>query len=47
MKLELIRFLKRLDTGCERIKVVKDGFLVVVNISRERVATAEINEAGL
>lgn len=47
MKLEPIRFLKRLDMGCERIKVVKDGFLVVVNNSRVRVARAEISEAGL
>lgn len=46
MKLEPIRFLKRLDMGCERIKVVKDGFLVVNN-SRDSVARAEISEAGL
>lgn len=47
LKLEPTRFLKRLDVGCERIKVVRDGFLVVIKNSRDRVARTEISEAGL
>ena len=47
MKLEPTIFLKRLEVGCERIKVVKDGFLVVIKNSRDRVVRTEFSEAGL
>lgn len=42
-----LRFPERLDVGCERTKVIKDDFLVLISNNRVRVARTEINEAGL
>lgn len=47
LKLELTRFLERLDVECERTKVVKGGFLVVIGNGRNGVARTEVSEAGL
>lgn len=47
MKLELIRFLERLDVECERIEVVKGGFLVVISNGRNGVVRIEVSEVGL
>lgn len=47
LKLELTRFLERLDVECERTEVVKGGFLVVISNGRNGVARTEVSEAGL
>lgn len=47
LKLELIRFLERLDVECERIEVVKGGFLVVISNGRNGVVRIEVSEVGL